>query len=107
MISLILLICGAALVVLDVLVLTTVVHIAVAWWILMLVGAALICSAGTCATARVDQWSDGRHRQAVPLTGRSTPATATRSFTFKAPDQVWDLTGARLTAQARVAAIDR
>lgn len=42
MISLILLICGAALVVLGVLVLTTVVHIAVAWWILMLVGAALI-----------------------------------------------------------------
>jgi uncharacterized membrane protein len=42
MISLILLICGAALVVLGVLVLTTVVHLAVAWWILMLVGAALI-----------------------------------------------------------------
>jgi cytochrome c biogenesis protein CcdA len=42
MVSLILLICGAALVVLGVLVLTTVVHLSVAWWILMLVGAALI-----------------------------------------------------------------
>ena len=28
------------------------------------------------------------------------------SFTFKAADQVWDLTGAQLTAQARLSAID-